>query len=200
MYKIMVYCARVRYDYPKVRLNLTHLFLCYTVIDTLNPIWTGLGLRSFFLVPADEVRQRIRGKLFLYESASHLALLIISLHCIIPGSLYCLDSLLRWTLEIRPGSKPRARAGSYGDWRDEFFKKGYTVIKGAIPRERADAYREIALAWFQKFPFGFDINDKGTWTDDKLPVMMKGGMILNYCAAHEKWVWEARRLVFQTPT
>jgi hypothetical protein len=27
MYKIMVYCARVRYDYPKVRQNLTHLFL-----------------------------------------------------------------------------------------------------------------------------------------------------------------------------
>jgi hypothetical protein len=22
--------------------------------------------------------------------------------------------------------------------------------------------------------------------------MMNGGMIMNYCTAHEKWVWEAR--------
>lgn len=82
---------------------------------------------------------------------------------------------------------------TFGDWRDDFFKKGYIVIKGAIPRERADAYREKAIDWFQKFPFGFDINDKNTWKEENLPVMMKGGMVLNYCAAHEKWVWEARR-------
>lgn len=37
MYKIMVYCACVRYDYPKVRLNLTH-FIPYVAV-TLNPIW-----------------------------------------------------------------------------------------------------------------------------------------------------------------
>lgn len=80
----------------------------------------------------------------------------------------------------------------FGDWRNEFFRDGYTVIKEAIPRERALDYQRKALGWFGKFPFGFDINDKSTWVNNKLPVMMKGGMILNYCAAHEKWVWEAR--------
>jgi hypothetical protein len=80
----------------------------------------------------------------------------------------------------------------FGDWRDDFFTNGYTVVKGAIPRERAIQYRERAMEWFQKFDFGFDINDKSTWTQEHLPVMMNGGMIMGYSATHEKWVWEAR--------
>ena len=80
----------------------------------------------------------------------------------------------------------------FGDWRDDFFTKGYTVVKGAIPRDRAIAYREKAMDWFSKFDFGLDLKDKITWTEDHLPVMMNGGMVMNYCAAHEKWVWEAR--------
>jgi hypothetical protein len=87
------------------------------------------------------------------------------------------------------------QAGSqekFGDWRDDFFAKGYTVVKGAIPRERAIQYRERAMDWFQKFNFGFDIHDKSTWTEDHLPITMNAGMIMGYCATHEKWVWEAR--------
>ncbi|CAG8233886.1 unnamed protein product [Penicillium salamii] len=88
---------------------------------------------------------------------------------------------------LAKGSKEK-----FGDWRDEFFTNGYTVVKGAIPRERAIQYRERAMDWFQKFPFGFDINDKSTWKEDHLPVVMNGGMVIGYCATHEKWVWEAR--------
>ncbi|KAK7978165.1 hypothetical protein PG988_005655 [Apiospora saccharicola] len=62
----------------------------------------------------------------------------------------------------------------FGDWRDQFFQKGYYVVKGAIPRERADAYRQRMLDWFAKFDFGFDINDKSTWVQEHLPKMMKG--------------------------
>ncbi|KAM0424276.1 hypothetical protein ACHAPT_010421 [Fusarium lateritium] len=80
----------------------------------------------------------------------------------------------------------------FGDWRDQFFQDGYTVIKNAIPRERALEYQRRALEWFGKFPFGFDLNDRSTWVQEHLPVMMKGGMILNYCASHEKFAWEAR--------
>jgi hypothetical protein len=69
---------------------------------------------------------------------------------------------------------------------------GYSVVKDAIPRERAIQYRERAMDWFSKFNLGFDFNDKETWTEDHLPIMMNGGMVLNYCAAHERWVWEAR--------
>lgn len=83
----------------------------------------------------------------------------------------------------------------FGDWRDDFFRNGYHVIKGAVPRERADSYRQRMLKWLDSFGLGFDINDKATWVQEHLPMMMKGGMILNYCAAHEAWAWEARRCV-----
>lgn len=48
------------------------------------------------------------------------------------------------------------------------------------------------MDWFSKFDFGLYLKDKSTWTEERLPVMKNGGMIMNYCAAHEKWVWEAR--------
>jgi hypothetical protein len=81
----------------------------------------------------------------------------------------------------------------FGDWRDEFFSKGYVVLKGVVPRERALDYQRRALEWLPKFNLGLDLNDKSTWTQEHLPVMMNAGMVLNYCAAHEAWMWEARR-------
>lgn len=29
---------------------------------------------------------------------------------------------------------------THGDWRDDLIRDGYVVIKGAIPRDRADRY------------------------------------------------------------
>jgi hypothetical protein len=81
---------------------------------------------------------------------------------------------------------------SFGDWRDDFFTKGYSVVKGAIPRERAIQYRERAMEWLSKFDLGLDLNDNETWTEEHLSVVMNGGMVLNFCAAYERWVWEAR--------
>ena len=87
----------------------------------------------------------------------------------------------------------------FGDWRDEFFSRGYTVIKGAVPRERALEYQHRALEWLPKFNLGLDLKDKSTWTEAHLPVMMNAGMVLNYCAAHEAWMWEARWSVTTLP-
>ncbi|PYH68358.1 phytanoyl-CoA dioxygenase family protein [Aspergillus vadensis CBS 113365] len=81
---------------------------------------------------------------------------------------------------------------SYGDWRDEFYRNGYVVLKNVISREKALNYREKALDWLQSFNTGFDINDQSTWTAKNLPQSFKAGMYLNYCAAHEKYVWDAR--------
>lgn len=38
---------------------------------------------------------------------------------------------------------------SYGDWRDDLARDGYAVVKGAIPRERADAYADSMYAWLE---------------------------------------------------
>jgi hypothetical protein len=80
----------------------------------------------------------------------------------------------------------------FGDWRDDFFKHGYALIKKAVPRERALSYQTRALDWLKKFDMGLDYDDPSTWNADHLPVMMNAGMVLNYCAAHEDWVWQAR--------
>jgi hypothetical protein len=38
---------------------------------------------------------------------------------------------------------------TYGDWRDDLARDGYAVIKGAIPRERADMYADKMYSWLE---------------------------------------------------
>jgi hypothetical protein len=83
----------------------------------------------------------------------------------------------------------------YGDWRDEFHEKGYVVLKGVIPKDRALNYRNKMMDWLGSFDNDFDIKNPSTWTKENLPQSFKNGMYLNYCAAHEKYVWEARQYV-----
>ncbi|PWY86005.1 tyrosyl-tRNA synthetase mitochondrial precursor [Aspergillus heteromorphus CBS 117.55] len=37
----------------------------------------------------------------------------------------------------------------YGDFRDDFFHEGYTVIKGVLSKERASEYQNQALTWLE---------------------------------------------------
>ncbi|PYH47361.1 MFS transporter [Aspergillus saccharolyticus JOP 1030-1] len=80
----------------------------------------------------------------------------------------------------------------YGDFRDDFFRDGYAVIKGALTPERAKEYQSRALDWLESFGLGFDRNDKSTWKKENLPQSWKGGMYLHFSAAHEKYVWDVR--------
>jgi hypothetical protein len=80
----------------------------------------------------------------------------------------------------------------YGDFRDEFFRDGFVVIKGAVPKDRAAYYQNEALKWLESFNIGFDKNNKSTWKKENLPQSWKGGMYLHFAAAHEKYVWDAR--------
>ncbi|KAL4863081.1 hypothetical protein BDV12DRAFT_202409 [Aspergillus spectabilis] len=59
-----------------------------------------------------------------------------------------------------------------GEWRDEFFRNGYYVFKQAVPKEKA-------------------LEDRSTWTKEHLPQSFKS-MYINYCAAHEEFMWDAR--------
>ncbi|ORY35326.1 hypothetical protein BCR39DRAFT_591866 [Naematelia encephala] len=80
----------------------------------------------------------------------------------------------------------------FGDWRDELVTKGYTVVKGAVPRERALEYRDRAFQWLEGFPLGFDRNDVSTWKNEHLPVHVKGGMFHGYGFCHEEFLWDLR--------
>ncbi|GIZ45512.1 hypothetical protein CKM354_000867500 [Cercospora kikuchii] len=81
---------------------------------------------------------------------------------------------------------------NYGDWRDEFHKDGFAIVKNVITQERAAYYRQKQIDWLQSFGLGFDPNDESTWTQNHLPVSFKGGMYFSYASAHEKFVWESR--------
>jgi hypothetical protein len=37
----------------------------------------------------------------------------------------------------------------YGDWRDDIIRDGYVVVKGAIPRDRADGYADEMMSWIE---------------------------------------------------
>ncbi|TPX08024.1 uncharacterized protein E0L32_010224 [Thyridium curvatum] len=73
----------------------------------------------------------------------------------------------------------------FGDWRDDLLRDGYAVIKGAIPEDRA-------LQYADKIGLGYDRNDPETVHPDKLPIVNEKGMILNYGACHEDFVWAVR--------
>lgn len=81
---------------------------------------------------------------------------------------------------------------TFGDFRDDFFRDGYAIIKGAVPLDRAIAYSNAALDWLESFNIGFDRNDKSTWKKENVPQNFKGGMFLQFAAAHEKYMWDAR--------
>ncbi|TKA81740.1 hypothetical protein B0A55_01120 [Friedmanniomyces simplex] len=79
-----------------------------------------------------------------------------------------------------------------GDWRDDFHRDGFCIVKNVITPERAEYYKQKQIEWLQSFGLGFDPNDESTWTMDHLPVSFKGGMYFAYSSTHEKFVWEAR--------
>lgn len=38
---------------------------------------------------------------------------------------------------------------NFGDWRDDLLRDGYAIVKGAIPRERADKYADSMYSWLE---------------------------------------------------
>jgi hypothetical protein len=38
---------------------------------------------------------------------------------------------------------------SFGDFRDDLLRDGFAVVKGAVPRERADNYAEDMFQWLE---------------------------------------------------
>ena len=38
---------------------------------------------------------------------------------------------------------------SFGDFRDDLLRDGFAIVKGAVPRERADQYAEEMFQWLE---------------------------------------------------
>lgn len=84
---------------------------------------------------------------------------------------------------------PRAK---YVDWRADLLENGFTVLKNAIPRDRAVVYQEKAYAWLKSFDTELDFNKPETWIKENLPVQSKINTFSTYGVVHEKFMWNAR--------
>ncbi|KGB79146.2 hypothetical protein CNBG_4984 [Cryptococcus deuterogattii R265] len=103
------------------------------------------------------------------------------------------------SLNLKSDSQPAAATPltinlnqHFGDWRDDLARDGFVILKGAIPRERALAYRQSFFDWVEKWGMGFDQKDTSTWVPEKIPVVRKGGMF-HHSVGHEAFVWEVRQ-------
>jgi hypothetical protein len=80
----------------------------------------------------------------------------------------------------------------YGDFRDDLVRDGYAVVKGAIPRARAEKYAEEMYGWLEEFDLGFKRDDFSTVHYNNLPFITEKGMCLHYAVTHEDFVWKVR--------
>lgn len=74
-------------------------------------------------------------------------------------------------------SQPDAK---HGDFRDDLLRDGFCVVKGAIPRERADEIAEEMFKYVETFKggLGFKRDDPSTFVEEKMPVINEKGMCL----------------------
>ncbi|KAI0476580.1 hypothetical protein GGR56DRAFT_481415 [Xylariaceae sp. FL0804] len=83
----------------------------------------------------------------------------------------------------------------YGDFRDDLLRDGYVVVKGAIPRERADQYAEEMYKYLETFKggLGYKRDDPSTVQEKNLPIMNEKGMCMGYGVPHEQFTWDIRQ-------
>jgi len=48
-------------------------------------------------------------------------------------------------------------------------RDGYVVVPGVVPAPDCAAFRDAALGWLEKFPYGFKRDERATWTEENLP-------------------------------
>lgn len=76
--------------------------------------------------------------------------------------------------------------------RAELKEHGFAVVKGAIPEAQATKIRKSAFDWLKSFGTGLDLDRPETWIQKNLPINTFIKAYGNYCAAHEKFMWDAR--------
>ena len=69
---------------------------------------------------------------------------------------------------------------------------GYAVIKDILtPLERINYYLKF-IKEFKQVSSNFDFNDKTTWTNQNLPIMLSKGMVIYNGLAHGNSIWSLR--------
>lgn len=77
-------------------------------------------------------------------------------------------------------------------WYKDLVENGFCVVKGAVPKERAEKCVDDMYSYLEGHNLGYDRNDTSTIHKDKLPVINEKGMCMSYGVPHEKFVWDIR--------
>ncbi|KAJ1325430.1 phytanoyl-CoA hydroxylase [Microdochium nivale] len=82
----------------------------------------------------------------------------------------------------------------FGDFRDDLTRDGYAVVKGAIPRERADQYANRMFEYLENFKggLGFKRDDRSTYVEKNMPIINEKGLCFAYGITHEDFAWDIR--------
>ena len=54
-------------------------------------------------------------------------------------------------------------------WLRQLEQDGFVVVPGVVSNSDCAEFRREALEWLEKFPYGFKVEDKSTWTAEHLP-------------------------------
>ncbi|EIW68060.1 hypothetical protein M231_04972 [Tremella mesenterica] len=71
-------------------------------------------------------------------------------------------------------------------------EKGWTVVKGVVPKEKAAKYVDRMYEWAEKYGTGFKRDDRETWQIKNMPAFNKAGLINRNGVGHEQFVWDMR--------
>ncbi|WVQ84829.1 hypothetical protein IAT38_006986 [Cryptococcus sp. DSM 104549] len=82
--------------------------------------------------------------------------------------------------------------GSLQQALEDLETKGYAIVKGVIPAERARSYEDRMYEWLESFGKRFKRNDRSTWKLDQLPAFNAGGLFNRHGAGHEQFAWDIR--------
>lgn len=79
------------------------------------------------------------------------------------------------------------------EWMRQLRDQGWCVVKGAVPRDRADHYRDEAYKWVEGWGLGYDRNDHSTRLTKNMPWSVRGGLYARYGVAHEQFIWDIKQ-------
>ncbi|ORY26760.1 hypothetical protein BCR39DRAFT_578472 [Naematelia encephala] len=77
------------------------------------------------------------------------------------------------------------------DWLSHLREDGFCVVPNIISPEACRKFQNEALDWIESCGFGFDRNDRSTWTTEKIPPNEKG-VFRYHSVPHDAFMWAIR--------
>ncbi|KAI8312068.1 hypothetical protein K4K59_006424 [Colletotrichum sp. SAR11_240] len=76
----------------------------------------------------------------------------------------------------RPSPKLAPLTPESPQWLHDLHKRGWALVKGAVPKQRALTYAEKGEEWLEGFKLGYKRDDPSTWRSTNIPRHRYGGL------------------------